>query len=80
MNGLEMFLFGMHPEFVTYFRGRRHIWIEQMDIAKNTKAVQQWIDEDEKDKANRLNFVLHHIKETQGDGGFTWFFNEKSFT
>jgi hypothetical protein len=82
MNNLELFLFGMRPEFLPYFRGRKHIWIEKMDLAHDTEAVQKWILEGSTDeeKNKRLAFVLYHISETGGPGGFTWFFTEKSFS
>jgi len=76
MSSLGEKLFG-NKDHARYFEERRHIWIEKMDLEKNTKAVQSWIEEQPQESKQRLSFVLRHINLTSPV--FKWHFKESSF-
>lgn len=66
------------PKFSEYFDQRKHIWIEKMDMEKNVKAVQSWINEDTNESKQRYDFLVDHIENTTGV--FDWFFSDNMFT
>ena len=65
------------PYFACYFDEGRHIWLERMDMEKNIKEVQRWIDLDKKESKEKYEFLFFHILETSPI--FDWFFEDGMF-